>query len=147
MAKQKKPNRPADYDIGRGKPPKASQFQRGQSGNPGGRKKGCPNLKTLLERVLESEIVVSKQGKPRSVPALEALLLGQVQEALRGRQRSAEYLIELYERYTRGEEAPNEELSSEDLAILAHYLKQPRRGGARPSSSSPMGDPEVPDGV
>jgi hypothetical protein len=36
------------YSVGYGKPPKASQFKPGQSGNPNGRPKGQPSTQQLL---------------------------------------------------------------------------------------------------
>ena len=37
-----------DYDTGYRKPPKASQFKKGQSGNKAGRPKAAPNTRTAL---------------------------------------------------------------------------------------------------
>jgi hypothetical protein len=52
-------------EVGRGKPPKAHQFKPGQSGNPGGRKKGSLNTNTVLKRVLESEMDLTENGQKR----------------------------------------------------------------------------------
>ena len=39
-----------EYRVGFGKPPPG--WQKGQSGNPGGRKKGVPKISSALERIL-----------------------------------------------------------------------------------------------
>ena len=41
-----------DYDVGYAKPPLATRFQRGQSGNPGGRRRGAKSLAALLGEAL-----------------------------------------------------------------------------------------------
>ena len=38
-----------DYEIGYGRPPKHTQFKKGQSGNPEGRPKGIKSLSTELD--------------------------------------------------------------------------------------------------
>ena len=48
--KSKKPN--ADYEVGFGKPPKATQFKGGQSGNPKGRPKESVSFALKLEKAM-----------------------------------------------------------------------------------------------
>ena len=38
------------YTVGRGRPPAHARFQKGQSGNPTGRRKGQPNVQDLMLR-------------------------------------------------------------------------------------------------
>jgi len=45
-------DKPDDYEVGYGKPPKHGQFKPGQSGNPKGRPKGRKNFPVLLEMCL-----------------------------------------------------------------------------------------------
>jgi hypothetical protein len=51
---------PRDHAIGYGKPPIETRFQKGQSGNPGGRPRGTKKLVTLLGDVLSQ-----RSGFPR----------------------------------------------------------------------------------
>lgn len=59
---------------GYAKPPRHSQWRKGQSGNPGGKKKGAPNLKTSVQKMLLQKVRVTRSGKLVSVTRLEYLL-------------------------------------------------------------------------
>ena len=63
-----------DYEVGYKKPPKATRFQPGQSGNPNGRPKGTKNLKTDLAEELQERIVLREGGERRTVSKQRAML-------------------------------------------------------------------------
>jgi len=67
---------PEPYKVGHGRPPREHQFKPGQSGNPGGRKKG-ESLTAMLRKVLERE----HNGRPIGELLVERL----VKEALAGK--------------------------------------------------------------
>ena len=118
MGKKPKGQGPTAYDVGHGKPPRHTRFQPGRSGNPGGRKKECLNNKTVLERVLNSEIVLSDRGKPRKTTIREALFLRCVQSGLAGNQRSIEYALDKGEYLDSLSETQTIELEQEDQELL-----------------------------
>jgi len=60
------------YEVGFGKPPKATQFREGQSGNPKGRPKGKPNLVTVINRTLQAKVIINENGRRREVTKYEA---------------------------------------------------------------------------
>ncbi len=65
-----------DDEVGYGKPPKASRFRKGQSGNPGGRprqQKPADDLRSILERVGNEEVEVG--GVKRSMKEIEIISL------------------------------------------------------------------------
>lgn len=70
-----------EYEVGYGKPPKASQFKKGQSGNRAGRPRTYKSAISLLEEPVEYVV----GGKRRTVTAFEASLRKTAQSALEGR--------------------------------------------------------------
>ncbi len=62
-----------DYEVGYGRPPKATQFQKGASGNPHGRPPGRRNLATDLTLALEEQVKVVENGKHRQITKREAI--------------------------------------------------------------------------
>jgi hypothetical protein len=75
----------SDYEIGYGKPPKASQFKPGVSGNRKGRPKRTPSdLATEILDVLESPIRHREGAQEKMSPAWELNLRALMQRALRG---------------------------------------------------------------
>lgn len=84
-----------DYEVGYGRPPKHTRFQKGQSGNPKGRPKGAKNLKTDLEEELQESITVTVEGKQRRISKQRALIKSFVAKALKGEIRASTTLFNL----------------------------------------------------
>lgn len=114
------------YKVGRGKPPIAHQFKKGKSGNPRGRPKGARNFSTLLDRELNSRITIEQGGKIKILPRREALAKGLVNDALKGRDRAREKLLDYVERgdFSRESRATREEVSQKDREIIERFLER-----------------------
>ena len=91
------PARKADYEIGYGKPPKATRFKKGQSGNPAGAKKkvAIDDVRVMVEEVLAELITLRDGGKDRKVSRLEAMLRTQLLNALKGDSKAAKAVFKL----------------------------------------------------
>lgn len=74
----------ANYEIGKGKPPKSTQWKRGQSGNPKGRPKGTKNLLTIFHEALEQKLQIEEKGRTRTITAREGIVRRVVNQALKG---------------------------------------------------------------
>src|SRR5215213_10770650 len=138
MAKANTRRAPADYAVGQGRPPSHSRFKPGQSGNPGGRKKGSRNMKSVLEDILLEEIEMTENGRKRTVSMLEALLKRAVQQGLRGDLRAIKDLLDRYERHVGSEPEIEEELPEDDTAILQRFMALRERATAARAKSQPV---------
>jgi hypothetical protein len=54
------------------RPPEATRFKPGQSGNPKGRPKGSRNFSTAIEKELNARVVVNENGKRRTITRRDA---------------------------------------------------------------------------
>jgi hypothetical protein len=115
---------PSNYAVGRGRPPKHSQFKKGQSGNPGGKRKRPPTFVEMVSAVMATDIVVTIEGKRQKTNPVQALLLRQVQDGLRGNARSAALALAYFKSHGTLEAPADHALAGEDQAILARAFQR-----------------------
>jgi hypothetical protein len=115
------------YPVGYGRPPTATQFKSGKSGNPRGRPKGPKSVGAVLRDVIRRRIVVTENGKTRRIFVLEVVLRRLANDAMRNDPKALRLLLSLIDRYAESPEAELhlEEMLAEDRAILMHFLQQP----------------------
>ena len=113
------------YDVGYGKPPKASQFKPGQSGNPKGRPKGTKNLATDLQEEIEEKILISESGQQLKTTKQRAMLKTLMAKALKGDVRAADSVIKLIVGLLNmRDNATDDHIEEDDLEILKAYQEQ-----------------------
>lgn len=99
----KKPARAAgdesEYEVGYGKPPSNTQFKKGQSGNPKGRRKGGKNMHTIMKDVLEQTVTIKEDGQTRRVKYSEAFVRQLAANALKGSTREQILLLKAIRDY------------------------------------------------
>jgi hypothetical protein len=90
------------YEVGYGKPPTATRFQKGRSGNPSGRPKKSAqplDLGLILEAIDNEEIVVRENGKRKPMKKAEIQFRQQFTKAINGDLRTARLLVQMAEEY------------------------------------------------
>jgi hypothetical protein len=83
------------YEVGFGKPPRRTQFAKGKSGNPRGRPKGALNVATMLERILEEKVIITLNGRRRTVTKLQAAITQLTDKAAGGDLKALQLLTSL----------------------------------------------------
>jgi Family of unknown function (DUF5681) len=133
---------PSDYEVGYGRPPRETRFRPGQSGNPTGSRKGSKTIGARLRELMNSKVTVTEQGRTRRISRLDVMLRQLTNDAMRGDQRALKLLMEFLHRYGAEAEATarSEEITSEDLEILADYLRK-----TGPSNFDPNVSPKEED--
>ena len=116
------------YEVGYGKPPVATRFQKGTSGNPSGRPKEVsqeldPGM--VLQSIDSEEIVVVEKGKRRRMTKAEIDFRQQFAKAIRGDLKAARLIANTAAKYF----APETKGPSETEFIIvpdAAFLAKPQ---------------------
>ncbi|QOF69518.1 hypothetical protein IG197_16780 [Aminobacter sp. SR38] len=112
------------YDVGYGKPPKATQFKPGRSGNPKGRPKEARSMKAIALREFTQLVEIRDGDGTRKITKREALIKSLMVKALKGDLNAIKALIAIAGENTEPEfDSVHEQvLSPADQAQLRHLL-------------------------
>jgi hypothetical protein len=115
-----------EYEVGYGKPPKETQFQKGQSGNPNGRPPGSKNLKTDLFEELQESILVREGSTAKPLSKQRAMVKSLTMKAIKGDTRAASVVLKLILRFL---DLPNDDgaetpLTDDEQSIFAILQKR-----------------------
>jgi hypothetical protein len=122
----------ADYQVGYGKPPRHTGFQKGRSGNPKGRPKGSKNLATLLTEALDEKVQVTEDGKRRRVTKRELVIKQLVNKSASADLRAIKQLTDIVERAERRAEdspaaPPTQAFTAADEEVIAELRQRIER--------------------
>jgi hypothetical protein len=63
-----------DYEIGHGRPPKATQWKKGQSANPGGLSSRSVDVAETIDKLLLTSVKITVNGESKRVAVLKVIL-------------------------------------------------------------------------
>ena len=78
--------------VGYKKPPKHTQWKKGQSGNPSGKKKKAESLHDIMRRLVGQEVIAQKNDVQMSMTKGEAMLTAIFGKAMKGDLACAKFL-------------------------------------------------------
>lgn len=105
-----------DDAVGYGKPPRATRFRKGQSGNPKGRPKKARGVRNLLEAALSQQVTINQSGRTMQISKSEALILSLITKGIKGDIRAAAQVLRLMEEH--------ETVRQEDGGITINVIDQ-----------------------
>jgi hypothetical protein len=116
----------SDYEVGYKKPPVHTQFKKGQSGNPNGRKKGTRNLKNDILEELSESISITENGKVAKMSKQRVIVKSLCAKAVKGDEKSIRLLTDFIMKYieNEGDEAKEDEVSFTDKEIIDRYFNR-----------------------
>lgn len=105
--------------VGYKNPPKNTQWQKGQSGNPSGKPKKEKSFEARLKKLAAKEIIVQLDGAPVSMTQEEIMLHAVFQKANKGDLACIKFIAVYLGTQEQGVvAAPQLELTEADLAVL-----------------------------
>jgi hypothetical protein len=109
------------------RPPEATRFKKGTSGNPQGRPKGRVNVATAFLKALREKVVINEHGQRKTITKLEAALKQLANKGASGDLRALAQLIALAQDAEAKQNMPGaqEQATSElDQEVMEGILKR-----------------------
>ncbi len=124
----------ADDRVGYGRPPRATQFKPGRSGNPSGRPRRKPTIDDFVRKLLDGPTTLINDGREVTISGREAVARTYFKHALKG-DRDALKKLDAVDQGDAGDHIEDqEEISPEDVEIVEACAEQP--------ADTSSGDPE-----
>jgi hypothetical protein len=121
------------YVVGRGRPPRHTQFKMGQSGNPAGRPKGARNLRSEMLDELRSQVTAKEGGRQVKVSKGRLVIKSLIAKAAGGDMKAVALVLDLILKLDLPEQdgatvPDSQALEPEDAAIVDAFVKRVRQG-------------------
>src|SRR5262245_15233425 len=152
-SKTAQPNCGPRSAVGYGRPPVHTRFQKGQSGNPKGRRRGQRNIHTVVNEVLRQPITIREGDRVRSLSKLDGIIVTMVNAALKGDAKALTAFITILRALGMTGEPPastkHESFTADDQSLLEDFVRRRgseiRQPGESESNQQP-GEPAPSDG-
>lgn len=118
-----------NYEVGYCRPPPETQFRKGSSGNPSGKRKAQPSLSELLDRILAEKVQVSERGRSRCYSKEEVFLRQMVAKAIGGDRQFGRLILDYLQR--RQEKAPGADATQTDDFLIGELVGILNQGKAK----------------
>lgn len=113
-----------DGEVGYGKPPRSSRFQKGRSGNPRGRPRRRKSA-IPYDHVLGQMVTVREDGRERRITAAEAFLLHLTRKGLAGDSAAARSSLAAIETARGNRSSPDTTLTVIVVAFIGMGIEGP----------------------
>jgi hypothetical protein len=113
-------------EVGYKKPPKATQFQKGRSGNPSGRRRADPDIPAVFRRVAKQTVRTNGQNGAHRMTKLEASITQLVNKAATGDLPATKVLMQMASRF------PELVKDPESIKITVEVVDPQASPGANP---------------
>jgi hypothetical protein len=88
-----------ELEVGYKNPPKATQFQKGRSGNLSGRRRADPSIPAVFRRVAKQTVRTNGQNGAHRMTKLEASITQLMNKAATGDLRATKVLMQMASRF------------------------------------------------
>ena len=113
----KPPKQPRqNYEVGKGRPPVATRWKVGQSGNPNGRPKKGTSLDDVVDAVLKQKVAIRERGTVRYMLPGEIMVRHIVADAMKGNLKAFMVLLNLGLAIPRQKE-PSKEIDTKNMTV------------------------------
>lgn len=120
MSNFEKPH--TEYDVGYKKPPKSTQFKKGQSGNPKGRPKLYKSFKEDLLEELQETIITKENGKEKIITKQKGVIKRIMNSALSGNVQAYRIFVHWLSEYCGITYVKDTSISADDRKIIEEYI-------------------------
>ena len=87
------------YKVGYCRPPEATRFKAGSSGNPTGRPRRRKTLTAIIDETLAKRVSIEEKGRSRKVSIKEIIIRRLTNAAAKGDLKAVQLVLRLIERY------------------------------------------------